>query len=195
LDLLIDAQNTAVDFDNTVLSGFDNRPGVKTEGDLQRFGQTWRTIHPGHANARAQCCRLHKQWVAKMPQGLLDNALFICPGTALHHNILKNGQTGGAKYSPRQRFVHPNCRRSDIATDIGNIHQLEEALEGPVLAMRTVHNRKSDIELRIRLIGMQRELSRVAAEEHAAMPCVEGRKDRNAPSDDRFDVGEILKVA
>ena len=68
------------------------------------------------------------------------------PVAAPDHDMLDDGKAARRKQGFHDGLIHSDCRCQDSRPDVRHVGQLQQALQRPVLAVGTVHDRKDDID-------------------------------------------------
>ena len=99
------------------------------------------------AHRRSQVRRLHKDRIAERPLDLCDGlARVLFPIGAEQRDVFDDGQAGFDEEAFHHVLVHARGRAQHAGADVGDAGQLEEPLDGAVLAEGAVQHGKDDIE-------------------------------------------------
>src|SRR5438876_1262148 len=114
---------------------------------VERPGQGARVADLADPDGRAEIRRLDEAGEA---EGLRDPARDALgrppPFVAGHHEVLDDGQAVGLEHRLHRRLVHPDGGGEHARADVGQIGELEEALDRAVLSVRAVEHDDDDVE-------------------------------------------------
>ena len=77
-------------------------------------------------------------------------------GRPLHHDPAGHGNPCRGEHRPGHRLVHGEGRGEHTGADVRDANQLQQALDGPVLAIRTMEGDEGDIDLPCGTAGGER---------------------------------------
>ena len=104
-------------------------------------------VNLGDADRGAEIRRLDEERIAEAGFDLRDGfARRLVPRTAEQRDVLDDGKSGGSEEALHYILVHACCGAEDAGADVGFAGELEESLDGAVLAKGAVQNGKEDID-------------------------------------------------
>src|SRR5256712_848188 len=127
---------------------FDEDLPVVARRLVERPGQGVRVADLADPDRRAEIRRLDEAGEA---EGLRDPARDALgrppPFVTGHHEVLDDGQAVGLEHRLHRRLVHPDRGGEHARADVGQVGELEDALDRAVLAVRAVEHDDDDVEV------------------------------------------------
>src|SRR5262245_17240126 len=154
------------DFDLTPEHGaLDQHLAVVPRGFVERDAERLRVMDFADADAGAEVRRLHEVRKAELARDTgAHGGGILTPLPTRHHEVLDDRQAVGAEDGLHGGFVHAHGGGQHAGADVGNVSELEESLDRPVLAVRAVEHDDDDVE--------------ALAQFHRQAPCRLGPRER-----------------
>src|SRR2546426_196028 len=127
---------------------FDEDLPVVARRLVERPGQGARVADLADPDGRAEIRRLDEAGEAEGVRDPARDALGRPPPfVAGHHEVLDDGQAVGLEHRLHRRLVHPDRGGEHARADVGQVGELEEALDRAVLPVRAVEHDDDDVEV------------------------------------------------
>ena len=149
---------------------FHQNAPVKIRRHVERSFQLVPVMRHRNADAAAQIRRLDNRRIADNLTRHIE--VFVLVGEKAVPIEIDAGQRREAKPLERRLhhdLIHPHCAACDAGAGVGNIRQLQQPLQGSILAVHAVHRQHSHIYLRVFLHSAARLLQQYTL-------CRDGRK-------------------
>jgi hypothetical protein len=126
----------------------DDDLAIVRPGKIHRFDQAGAGLRLGDADARAQVRRLDEHRIAERGfEAGRDPVTLFLPDVAEHHAVRADRQARGSKHHFHDALVHSDRGGEDSRAHVGHVGQLEQSLNGAVLAVGPVQHGEDDVQV------------------------------------------------